>query len=258
MLALMEAPSRRFQIPLRRGELDVAAAFRQFFPSHCLDDWPVLPNELRRILKILRLHFDTAGLPASATRYLEIERINRGLRIFPMRLNIPAHAVSPLYCVELGHLRFANLPFVRRECGVGRSDAPPVTQGNAADAFWGSENESRDSAGGKDCMVVAAGRTGKRAVTGTYSGYESCWLQISRRKLKGPRRVDKQKKTAIELEEIVKQRIGAGDFRVTVHRNPDSGWHATIYGRQPAEVHRCQVIADTIAVELCTHYELDE
>ena len=92
MLALMEAPSRRFQIPSRRGELDVAAAFRQFFPSHCLDDWPVLPNELRRILKILRLHFDTAGLPASATRYLEIERINRGLRIFPMRLNIPAHA----------------------------------------------------------------------------------------------------------------------------------------------------------------------
>ena len=107
-------------------------------------------------------------------------------------------------------------------------------------------------------MVVAAGRTGKRAVTGTYSRYESCWLQISRRKLKGPRRVDKQKKTAIELEEIVKQRIGAGDFRVTVHRNPDSGWHATIYGRQPAEVHRCQVMADTIAVELCTHYELDE
>ena len=30
------SPSRRFQIPSRRGELDVAAAFRQFFPSHCL------------------------------------------------------------------------------------------------------------------------------------------------------------------------------------------------------------------------------
>jgi hypothetical protein len=77
------------------ARLDVAAAFRQFFPSHCLDDWPVLPNELRRILKVLSLHFDTAGLPACATRYLEIERINPGLRIFPMRLNIPAHAVSP-------------------------------------------------------------------------------------------------------------------------------------------------------------------
>jgi hypothetical protein len=65
--------------------------------------------------------------------------------------------------------------------------------------------------------------------------------------------VDKQKKTAAKLEEIVKQRIGAGDFRVTIHRNPDAGWHATIYGRQPAEVHRCQVMADTIASELCQH-----
>jgi hypothetical protein len=45
--------------------------------------------------------------------------------------------------------------------------------------------------------------------------------------------MDKQQKTATELEEIVKVRIGAGDFRVTVHRNRDAGWHATIYGRQP-------------------------
>jgi hypothetical protein len=70
--------------------------------------------------------------------------------------------------------------------------------------------------------------------------------------------VDKQKKTAIELEEIVKQRIGAGDFRVAVHRNPEIGWHATIYGHEPAEVHRCQVMADTIAAELCQYYELIE
>ena len=46
--------------------------------------------------------------------------------------------------------------------------------------------------------------------------------------------MDKQKKTATELEEIVKQRIGAGDFKVTVHTNPETGWHATIYGRHPA------------------------
>jgi hypothetical protein len=70
--------------------------------------------------------------------------------------------------------------------------------------------------------------------------------------------VDKQKKTANELEEIVKHRIGAGDFKVTVHRDPEAGWHATIYGRQPAEVHRCQVMADTIAVELSRYYELDD
>jgi hypothetical protein len=70
------------------------------------------------------------------------------------------------------------------------------------------------------------------------------------------RSVDKQKKTATELEEIVKQRIGAGDFKVTIHSDPETGWHATIYGRQPAEVHRCQVMADTIVVELSQHYEL--
>jgi hypothetical protein len=66
------------------------------------------------------------------------------------------------------------------------------------------------------------------------------------------------KKTTTELEEIVKQRIGAGDFRVTIHRNPKTGGHAAIYGQQSDEVHRCQVMADTIAAELCQHYELDE
>jgi hypothetical protein len=68
--------------------------------------------------------------------------------------------------------------------------------------------------------------------------------------------MDKQKKTKTELEDIVTQRIGAGDFRTTVHRNPHTGWHATIFGRQPAEVHRCQVMADTIVAELCQHYDL--
>jgi hypothetical protein len=69
--------------------------------------------------------------------------------------------------------------------------------------------------------------------------------------------VDKQKKTAAELEEIVKQRIGAGDFKVTVHANHETGCHATIYGRQPTEVHRCQVMAETIVIELCQHFELE-
>jgi hypothetical protein len=76
--------------------------------------------------------------------------------------------------------------------------------------------------------------------------------------VEGTSRVDKQKKTAVELEEIVKQRIGAGDFRVTIHRNPDAGRHATIYGSRPAEVHRSQVMADTISAELCQHDQLDE
>ncbi len=70
--------------------------------------------------------------------------------------------------------------------------------------------------------------------------------------------MDKQTKTATELEDIVKTRIGAGDFRVTVHRDDEAGWHATIYGNQAAEVHRCQTMADTITPELCQHYDLVE
>jgi hypothetical protein len=69
--------------------------------------------------------------------------------------------------------------------------------------------------------------------------------------------MDKQKKTTTELEEIIKQRIGAGNFRVTIHRNPEAGWHATVFGLKPADVHRCQLMADTIATELCQYYELD-
>jgi hypothetical protein len=68
--------------------------------------------------------------------------------------------------------------------------------------------------------------------------------------------LEKKTKTAAELEEIVRQRIGAGDFKVTVHRNPETGWHATIYGRQPAEIHRCQVMADTIVTEISQYYDL--
>ena len=70
--------------------------------------------------------------------------------------------------------------------------------------------------------------------------------------------MDKQTKTASELEDLVKTRIGAGDFRVTVHRDPGAGWHATIYGNQPPEVHRCQTMADAITPELCRHYDLVE
>jgi hypothetical protein len=44
--------------------------------------------------------------------------------------------------------------------------------------------------------------------------------------------------------------------RVTVHANPEAGWHATVYGHQSAEVHRCQMMADTIATELGQFYDL--
>ena len=65
-----------------------------------------------------------------------------------------------------------------------------------------------------------------------------------------------RQRPAAELEEIVKQRLGAGDFKVTVHRNPETGWHATIYGRHPSEVHRCQVMAQNIVTELSQYYDL--
>ena len=68
--------------------------------------------------------------------------------------------------------------------------------------------------------------------------------------------MEKQAKTRAELEQTVKQRIGAGDFKVTVHRHPDTGWHATIDGPEPAEIHRLQVMADTIVTELSQHYDL--
>lgn len=68
--------------------------------------------------------------------------------------------------------------------------------------------------------------------------------------------MDKQKKTAAELEELIKVRLGAGDFRITVHPSTEFGWHATIYGNQSAEVNRCQTMADTIVAELCQRYEL--
>jgi hypothetical protein len=70
--------------------------------------------------------------------------------------------------------------------------------------------------------------------------------------------MEKQRKTAAELEGILKARMGAGDFRVTVHPDPRTGWHATVYGRQSAEVHRCQLMADTIATELSQYYALSD
>jgi hypothetical protein len=70
--------------------------------------------------------------------------------------------------------------------------------------------------------------------------------------------VDKQRKTAAELEDIMKLRIGSGDFKMTIRANPGTGWHVTIYGRKAAQVDRCQVMAETIAIELCQHYDLVE
>jgi carboxylesterase type B len=74
---------------------------------------------------------------------------------------------------------------------------------------------------------------------------------------KGGLTMEKQRKTAAELEEIVRCRIGAGDYLLTIHKSPALGWHATIHGRQEKEVHRCQIMADTIVAELSQYYAID-
>jgi len=55
----------------------------------------------------------------------------------------------------------------------------------------------------------------------------------------------------------VRQRIGLGDYRVTIHQSPALGWHAMIHGNWQAHVDRLQSEADTVAAELSQHYELE-
>jgi hypothetical protein len=70
--------------------------------------------------------------------------------------------------------------------------------------------------------------------------------------------MDKQSKTAADLEQIVKVRMGAGDFDVIVQRGPDAGWHAIVQAHQPGEAHHLQLMADAIVTELCQHYDLSD
>jgi hypothetical protein len=70
--------------------------------------------------------------------------------------------------------------------------------------------------------------------------------------------VAKEKKAAAELEQIVKVRIGVGDCSVKVAPDPDKGWHATVHGCEPADVHNLQLMANKITDELCQHYQLSD
>jgi hypothetical protein len=96
----------------------VLGAVGQTFASHRLDHWPILPEEPCRVVNILGLHSDAASLPSPTVRYLKIESVARGLRVFIDRLSIAAHSVSPCIASNWDTLRFANWPFVRRECGA--------------------------------------------------------------------------------------------------------------------------------------------
>jgi hypothetical protein len=73
----------------------------QRFACHRFDCWPVLPEEVRRIVVIVRLHLNAAGFPAGAVRYLEVKIEADGLRIFSDRLMITAHLVSPRFASRI-------------------------------------------------------------------------------------------------------------------------------------------------------------
>ena len=70
--------------------------------------------------------------------------------------------------------------------------------------------------------------------------------------------MDKLPRTSSELEEEVRQRIGLGDYRVTIHQSPALGWHAMIHGNRQADVDRLQNQADTVVEQLCQHYQLEQ
>ena len=63
-------------------------------------------------------------------------------------------------------------------------------------------------------------------------------------------------RTAGELEEELRVRLGPGDYKVTIHQSPALGWHAMIHSNRPAEAERLQPQADTMVTELCQHFEL--
>ncbi len=66
---------------------------------------------------------------------------------------------------------------------------------------------------------------------------------------------EKEQRTAQELADMIAARINIGGVFVVVHKDPAYGWHPTVV-TAPAAAHRCQVVAEEIAAELRTRYEL--
>ena len=70
--------------------------------------------------------------------------------------------------------------------------------------------------------------------------------------------MDKLLRTAAELEEELRVRLGPGDYKVTIHQSPALGWSAMIHGNRQGDVDRLQSQADTMVADLCQHYHLRE
>jgi hypothetical protein len=65
----------------------------------------------------------------------------------------------------------------------------------------------------------------------------------------------KEQRTAQELADMIAARIGVGGVFVVVHKDPVYGWHPTVM-TAPTAAHKCQVLAEEIAAELRTKYDL--
>jgi len=66
--------------------------------------------------------------------------------------------------------------------------------------------------------------------------------------------MEKQKKTAQELADMIAARINVGGIYVKVHKDPAYGWHPTIV-TAPAAALNCQILAEEIAQELRAKYD---
>jgi hypothetical protein len=69
--------------------------------------------------------------------------------------------------------------------------------------------------------------------------------------------MEKQKKTAQELADMISQRLNVGGIFVAVHKDPAYGWHPQVMTR-PAAAINCQLLAEEIAKELRVKYDLKE
>src|SRR5882757_3237183 len=80
----------------RKLDLRPVSSRGQRFASHQFDRWPVLAEEVRCVVVIVRLHSNAASLSAGAVRYLKVKIEADGFRILFDRLIIAAHLMSPL------------------------------------------------------------------------------------------------------------------------------------------------------------------
>jgi hypothetical protein len=115
------SPLRHARPGRRDGEPDLrpVRGYGERLPSHQFDCWPVLTEEVRCVVEIVRLHSNTAGLSAGSDPYLKVKIEADGFRVFLDRLIIQTHLVSPPVCVV--HFKFRIWIFVGRDYGARES-----------------------------------------------------------------------------------------------------------------------------------------